>query len=289
MKTFELLRERLERHRARKTQPLGERQFLEAIRTPERKHLQKSAESSRKAHRFMRREVRVSAHVDPEVWEAPPGLFQESDTLRRRFSTNYQRSIWGNGSGGGSALKPGTAKYIGFLQSFIKQNAVRSIVDVGGGDWQFTRYLDLNGSDYVGIDVVQSVIDRNVESFTRPGVQFAALDILGRYTMPDCDLAICKDVIQHLSDDSALVLISRFRKAKWVVLTNDFAPQNAAIEDGEAHGVNVSAQPFLLPAAPVLTFDRKITMLWDQPRIGSKTPPSQRNLLTVRDSVSFGF
>jgi hypothetical protein len=39
-----------------------------------------------------------------------------------------------------------------FLQKFLGQNKVQSLVDLGCGDWQFSQHHNLAGFSYLGID-----------------------------------------------------------------------------------------------------------------------------------------
>lgn len=53
------------------------------------------------------------------------------------------------------------APRIEFVRRFIKENSIKSVVDLGCGDWQFSPYIyhDLFVA-YVGYDVVLPVIQQ---------------------------------------------------------------------------------------------------------------------------------
>lgn len=53
------------------------------------------------------------------------------------------------------------APRIEFVRRFIKENSIKSVVDLGCGDWQFSPYIyhDLSVA-YVGYDVVLPVIQQ---------------------------------------------------------------------------------------------------------------------------------
>jgi 2-polyprenyl-3-methyl-5-hydroxy-6-metoxy-1,4-benzoquinol methylase len=82
------------------------------------------------------------------------------------------------------------------LQAFLRDNAVRSVVDVGCGDWQFSRLIDCSGLDYRGFDVVPAVIEAHRAAFGREGVRFDLLEDFA--ALPEADLVLRKDVLQHL-------------------------------------------------------------------------------------------
>ena len=103
--------------------------------------------------------------------------------------------MWGHGSGVGS-LPEHTVEYRDFLQQFMARHGVRSVVDVGCGDWQFSRYVDWSNVTYVGIDVVSSVVDNNQREFGNDNISFRKF--LSLEKLPPADLLVCKDVLQHL-------------------------------------------------------------------------------------------
>ena len=60
------------------------------------------------------------------------------------FSNIYKYNLWGFGSGTGS-LKFNNQKYIDFMNDFLKNHTdVSSIIDLGCGDWQLHKHINLN-------------------------------------------------------------------------------------------------------------------------------------------------
>jgi hypothetical protein len=57
--------------------------------------------------------------------------------MATEFRTIYRRRIWQVGSGHGSRVK-NTVEYRALLESFLREHRIRSVVDVGCGDWQFS-------------------------------------------------------------------------------------------------------------------------------------------------------
>lgn len=158
-----------------------------------------------------------------------------------------------------------------FVSHFIKANNIKTVVDIGCGDWQFSRHIDWSGVNYRGFDVVQSVVDRNQSEFGSDNVSFSKLDSIDQ--IPECDLIVCKDVLQHLPLQDIFDLISSFRaKSKYSLLTNDISGDttpdiadekiiemteancNYEIQSGEARSIRLDREPFLLKAPTVLRF-----------------------------------
>lgn len=64
----------------------------------------------------------------------------KNDQLRKVFNRIYEDNVWLCGSGTGSLPKFNIG-YIDFLSKFIKDNNIKSILDYGCGDWQFSRKM----------------------------------------------------------------------------------------------------------------------------------------------------
>lgn len=108
------------------------------------------------------------------------------------------------GSGPGSRLEV-NGKLICFLKKMIVDGQIRSLVDVGCGDLQWTSEVIAHVESYTGIDCVPAIIEGNKNKFSQH--QFLVLDVLHR-DLPDltCDLLICKDLFHHLIPHHELLL-----------------------------------------------------------------------------------
>ena len=117
--------------------------------------------------------------------------------MQQRFEQIYATSEWGSGSGEGSAPIH-TRGYARFLRRFLRTRRIRSVVDLGCGDWQFSRLIDWTGIEYRGYDIVPDVVERNDRMFSAPNVRFQHFS-KNWSELPDSDLLIVKDVVQHWS------------------------------------------------------------------------------------------
>lgn len=172
------------------------------------------------------------------------------------FNEIYAKNAWTNGSGPGSH-PAACGPLITFLQMFLRENRIRSMVDFGCGDWQFMSSISLQGVSYVGLDVVDSVLARNAELFGGPGVDFRHTpDDLSQ--LPSADLLFIKDVLIHVPNSYINQLSNSFTKYKYVIAVNNRTGRaedyNRDINFGEYRPVNMSADPFNFPCATVLNF-----------------------------------
>lgn len=199
------------------------------------------------------------------------------------FENIYTTDEWGCGSGQGS-LPEYTRGYAAYLERFIRDHGVRSVVDVGCGDWQFSRYIDWGSATYHGLDVVGSVIERNQQEFAREGVEFS------HYSgdpseAPAADLLICKDVLQHLADDYVHDFLPILDQYRYALITNCVDPKGAAvnahdIEDGGFRYLDLRRPPFGLQAEEVFTFEKPMHPL----RRLFQKPKWQKRVLLVDNS-----
>lgn len=179
------------------------------------------------------------------------------------FSIAYETAMWGRNSegkahsGAGSTLQ-NTRLYRLFLEDFISSHNIKSIVDYGCGDWESTQLLNLHGIDYIGIDVVKSVINQNEAKFGSPFVKF----IYGNgneVNLPSADLLICKDVLQHLPNSAIHTFITYLPKFKYCLIINDVDPEfftstNPDIHAGNWRLIDLTKPPFNVKGEKILTF-----------------------------------
>jgi hypothetical protein len=179
--------------------------------------------------------------------------------MRSAFETIYEHDLWTHSSGPGSILQF-NLPYMKFLESFITANSIRSISDIGCGDFQFMNQVDFAGAVYDGYDLVSSVITAAQALHGSGNVRF--------HIMPDDpneldggDLAIVKDVLIHLDNAHAQQLIDALIvKFQFVLVVNNVAKDpssyNMEIEPGKFRPVDVSLPPFNYPCATVLRYSQ---------------------------------
>tara|TARA_R110002126_G_scaffold75814_1_gene189203 strand:+ start:949 stop:1617 length:669 start_codon:yes stop_codon:yes gene_type:complete len=134
----------------------------------------------------------------------------DSETI---FTKIYDKHIWGKnkGSGKGSSILY-NKKYITFLEQIIHHpnNNIKKIVDIGCGDWQFSKIINFKDKSYLGIDCVKNIIDTNNTLYKSDNITFQHLDIhklVSLQTIQNADLIIIKDVLQHWDDHQIILFL----------------------------------------------------------------------------------
>jgi SAM-dependent methyltransferase len=172
------------------------------------------------------------------------------------FSEIYRTHKWGGGdgygtSGAGSTLIY-TASYCKFLQNFMRDNHIQTVVDLGCGDWAFSHRINWRGIDYKGFDVVPELILRNQKKYETEHIHFYHADGID-FDLPSADLLICKDVLQHLSNEDVAAVLKQLPKFKYCLITNDVG-DNEQIRTGDCRGLDLTKPPFNLNGAVVFSF-----------------------------------
>lgn len=162
------------------------------------------------------------------------------------FNNIYRNNVWKGGSGPGSTVE-NTGQYRWFIQNFLTTNGVKSVVDIGCGDWQFSRYIDWRGARYLGLDVSDVVLS-NTRNFATDGIEFQEANAV-EDDLPSADLALVKDVLQHWSNEDILKFLPKLNRFRTALITNGFVAQrrgalNAAIKTGGHRPVDLRKPPF---------------------------------------------
>jgi SAM-dependent methyltransferase len=146
-------------------------------------------------------------------------------SLQQIFSDVYRNHNWGgdaddfsSGSGSDDAL---ALRYTKEVQRFANENSVRSIVDLGCGDFRVGAGLDLQAVKYIGIDVVPQLIARNQSKYATENVTFKFLDAV-RDKLPKADLCLIRQVFQHLANDQIYQILNKLDQYRWVLVTEHY-------------------------------------------------------------------
>lgn len=135
------------------------------------------------------------------------------------------------------------------MQAFLSEHQVRSVVDLGCGDWQFSRTLSWDGIQYLGVDLVESVIRANRKRFQKSNVSFALAGELAN-GLPAADLLLAKDIFQHWSNQSIRDFLPQLAKFRYALITNgvkvDGPTVNRDIPNGGFRDLDLNLPPFSL-------------------------------------------
>jgi SAM-dependent methyltransferase len=177
-----------------------------------------------------------------------------------RFERIYGEKLWGVNelgegfSGGGSKLE-NIRPYYEYLTYFLSSKNIRSVVDLGCGDWEFAKHMDWTGIDYKGFDVVKSVIEKNNVRYGKDTIHFYCGNFL-EMEIPSADLLICKHVLQHMPTADVLAFVKTIiPKFKHCIIVEDMTnypgynidhPLSKEFPFWEDRGTDLTKPPFNL-------------------------------------------
>src|SRR4051812_22830254 len=84
------------------------------------------------------------------------------------------------------------------LDNLIKGGFIKSMIDVGCGDFNWPSALALRGCNYLGIDIVDEFITANRQRYAAPNIHFEEMDIVAQVP-PRVDLVLVRDTFGHFS------------------------------------------------------------------------------------------
>jgi SAM-dependent methyltransferase len=187
------------------------------------------------------------------IWpraEAEPRKPPSKKELVQTFNGIYSRGDWakdaaGKGTSGSGSTLDVTREYRAYIEEFIQKHKVKSVVDAGCGDWEFSSATNWNHARYLGVDISTDVIDRVKKKYEKDNVSFMVGDVTE--SLPPADLLLCKDVLQHLPSALIIKFIKnnlKKGKYKWAIITNDLGGDNSDVKAGEYRLIDLSAPPF---------------------------------------------
>lgn len=180
----------------------------------------------------------------------------EKTPVELAFENIYENNIWGEPSnsrrnkkfhsgGGANITNDFELGYRKLLQSYFDKPDVKTVIEIGCGDFEVTGSLDLSNVDYTGYDVVKSLIDYNNENFGSTNIRFVHSSNILQNLDLKADLIIIKDVLQHLPMNFYLDFIKNIpNNFKYNLITNDYSDSNSDIQFGGYTTNNFSAEPF---------------------------------------------
>ncbi|MGY3693176.1 SAM-dependent methyltransferase [Bradyrhizobium sp. USDA 3240] len=162
------------------------------------------------------------------------------------------------------------------LSQFLRDVGCTRLVDIGCGDFNWMSRV-AGDFDYLGIDIVPSLIASHNEVHENSRRRFACLDATKQPLERWGDVAICREVLFHLSFKNALALLNNIKSAgfNYVLLTSDSSVWfNSDIRDGDFRRINLMRSPFGLPAPKFQLKDDgvsggRVLAVWDADALNS--------------------
>lgn len=166
-------------------------------------------------------------------------------------------------SGPGSHLV-NTKETVKLLSEFIKKNNIKSILDLGCGDWNWFKLVNLNGASYEGWDAHLDMIKMNIAEYGNDNINFYTKDIITE-EYPKVDLIICRDVLFHLDIKFSSKVVEKVKKSTKYFISTSFNEKETnnnissycLIKNWGFTTINLNIKPFNLKEYLIETVNEK--------------------------------
>jgi hypothetical protein len=122
------------------------------------------------------------------------------------FGSIYEKRLWGVGAdpsvpfySGIGSYDPSVKQYAALVVDVIQANDIKTIIEIGCGDFAIASQYADKCQHYLSVDVVRSLVEYNQGTHGSKMVRFLSADA-SKIRLPPCDLCIIRQVFQHLSN-----------------------------------------------------------------------------------------
>ena len=212
------------------------------------------------------------------IWKISPNTFPLSllnrdiiSSIKREkiFSSVCNNKLWGSAPNsryfsGHSSHGEAAKVYVEKMAELLRQHSIElerplNVVDLGCGDFAVGRSLleRLPEINYLGCDIVAELVEHNRRQYAGARISFKKMDIVSD-TIPDGDVYLVRQVLQHLSNAEIISFFGRVSK-KYIYVTEahpieSSGPINPDKPTGDGtrynfhggRGVDLSLPPFNL-------------------------------------------
>ncbi len=180
-------------------------------------------------------------------------IYCSNKPLEKVFTDIFKSNVWAyeseTVSGVGASLHY-TENMRKELSALIKKYNIKTILDMGCGDFNWMKHVISDDITYIGMDVVKEIIENNSAKYATHTISFIH-DEVSTAQLPRVDLIICRDIIPHLSYQWAMLLLKNIKQSgsKYVLLTTygDEARENKNLTEQE---IGVANYPVTMQKLP---------------------------------------
>jgi hypothetical protein len=152
-----------------------------------------------------------------------------SDQHRSIFSKIYEEGFWsspGIPSSGSGSIPSAATVYVDLVMDFLKKEEIKTVLDIGHGDWSMWEKYKFSDVDYLGVDVYEKVTENLNTLYETKNRKFKSLNVVTE-KIPTREVCISKDVLQHLPTKDIIQVLNKIDKFHYLIICNDFYKINA--------------------------------------------------------------
>ena len=145
-----------------------------------------------------------------------------------------------------------TKQLIKDLDIFFKNNQITSILDIACGDFFWMNKLINNNKhlNYLGLEIVESIVKNNNKIFSNQKVKFKCTDVINEELPQNHDFILVRDFLIHIKNIDIINLIQKIKNSncKYFAINNfpDIKKNDEIKGYGHHRHVNIEIPPFNL-------------------------------------------
>ena len=154
-------------------------------------------------------------------------------------------------SGLGSDLNV-TKQLINDLDIFLKSVQIKSILDIACGDFFWMNRLISKNNDlnYLGLEIVESIVENNNKIFSNQKVKFICSDVINEELPQNHDFILVRDFLIHIKNIDIINLIQKIKNSNCKYFAINNFPEIKKNDEIKGYGhhryVNIEIPPFNL-------------------------------------------
>lgn len=144
-----------------------------------------------------------------------------------------------------------TNKIIKDLDAFIKNNKIKSVLDMPCGDFSWmSKLIQMNSNvSYTGYDIVKEIIDLNNKKFSSDKIKFFVKDIVEEKSFDYFDFVFVRDFFIHIMNNDIIKILNVIKKSKikfFACSSSAHINFNKDVIIGRYRQLNIEIEPFYL-------------------------------------------
>lgn len=131
----------------------------------------------------------------------------------------------------------------------LEKLKIRRLLDAPCGDFFWMKEVELSIEQYIGLDIVQALIEKNQEKYSNEQRCFITGN-LSSMELPQVDLILCRDCLVHFSFEYCFETIRNFKRSKsryFLATTFTNRKINQELEKEIWRPLNLELAPFRFP------------------------------------------
>jgi len=182
--------------------------------------------------------------------------YKMNSILEPIFTKIYDEAVWKMGQNDSKSGLGSSDSWTIFIRKYLVQlvsdKNIKSIIDVSCGDWFWMKTIrnSLN-SHYLGIDIVESVIEENKKNYSNENTKFLRSDFLSYLkSLPDksVDPLLCRHTLEHLPESYNIEFIDEAKRvSNYLLLTTHTVAttnKNLKIPNESYRPINLNLEPY---------------------------------------------